>query len=126
MDSITIELYSLPSGKEPYTEWKSRLNKDVLVIVSSRLARLRGGNFGDCKSVGNGVCELKIPCGPGYRIYYGKKGKSIVILLCAGDKSTQKKDIKKAQEYWEDCSAKKQRGKNEKIQKLQRRSFQRS
>lgn len=103
MDSIEIELYALPTGKEPFTEWESRLGKDVQAIVSTRLARIRGGNFGDSKSVSNGVYELRIQYGPGYRIYYGKRGKTIVILLCGGDKSTQKKDIKKAKEFWEDC-----------------------
>ncbi len=103
MDSIEIELYALPSGKEPYIEWESKLNKDVQTITSVRLARLRGGNFGDSKPVGDGVFELRIHYGPGYRIYYGKKGKKIVILLCGGNKSTQKKDIKKAKLFWEDC-----------------------
>ena len=103
MDFIEIELYVLASGKEPYTDWELRLSKDVQAIISARLARVRGGNFGDCKSVGNGVYELRINYGPGYRIYYGKTGKKIVILLCGGDKSTQKKDIKRAKVFWEDC-----------------------
>jgi putative addiction module killer protein len=103
MDSITIELYALPSGKEPYTEWESRLSKDVQAIISTRLARIRGGNFGDSKSVSNGVYELRIKWGPGFRVYYGKRGRTVVILLCGGDKSTQKKDIKKAKAFWEDC-----------------------
>jgi putative addiction module killer protein len=104
MDPIEIELYALPSGKEPFTEWELRLGKDVQAIVSVRLARIRGGNFGDSKTVGDGVFELRIQYGPGYRIYYGKKGKTIVILLCGGDKSTQKKDIKRAKEFWEGCT----------------------
>lgn len=103
MIPIEIELYALSSGREPYAEWESRLNKDVQAIVSARLARIRGGNFGDTKSVSNGIYELRIHYGPGYRIYYGKRGKTIVILLCGGDKSSQKKDIKKAREFWEDC-----------------------
>jgi len=103
MDAIEIELYALPSGKEPYTEWESRLSRDVQAIVSTRLARIRGGNFGNRESVGSGVYELKIHYGPGYRIYYGMRGKTIVILLCGGDKSSQKKDIKKAKEFWEEC-----------------------
>ncbi|MBS0648122.1 MAG: type II toxin-antitoxin system RelE/ParE family toxin [Verrucomicrobia bacterium] len=103
MDCIEIELYALPSGKEPFTEWESRLSRDAQAIVSARLARIRSGNFGDSKSISNGVYELRIQYGPGYRIYYGKRGKTIVILLCGGDKSTQKRDIKKAKEFWEDC-----------------------
>ncbi len=115
MDSIEIEIYALPSGKEPYIEWESRLNRDMQAVVSARLARIRGGNFGDSKSICNGIYELRIKYGPGFRIYYGKRGKTVVILLCGGDKSTQKKDIKKAKEFWEDCLQGKARKKNEKI-----------
>lgn len=111
MDVIEIELYALPSGKEPFIEWESRLSKDMQATVSARLARIRAGNFGDSKPVSKGIYELSIHLGPGYRIYYGKRGKIIVILLCGGDKSTQKKDIKKAQEYWEDCVQSKTRRK---------------
>lgn len=111
MDHIEIELYASPSGKEPYTEWESRLSRDVQAIASTRLARIRGGNFGDSKAIGDGVFELRIHYGPGYRIYYGKKGQKIIILLCGGDKSTQKKDIKKAKLFWEDCLQSKSRGK---------------
>ena len=111
MDSIEIELYALPSGKEPFTEWETRLSKDVQAIVSTRLARIRGGNFGDSKSICNGIFELRISFGPGFRIYYGKRGKTIVILLCGGDKSTQKRDIKNAKAYWEDCLTSKRRRK---------------
>ena len=103
MDLIEIELYALPSGKEPYIVWESKLSKNVQAILSARLARLRSGNFGDSKSVGDGVYELRIQFGPGYRIYFGKKGQKIVLLLCGGDKSTQTKDIKKAKTFWEDC-----------------------
>lgn len=66
--------------------------------IVARINQIRGGNFGDHKSVSNGVSELRIHYGPGYRIYYTVRGKIIVILLCAGDKSSQSKDIKKAQE----------------------------
>ena len=72
-------------------------------MVSARIARIRGGNFGNSKSLGSGVFEFKIDYGPGYRIYYGKRGETVVILLCVGDKSTQKRDVKTAKEYWEDC-----------------------
>ena len=111
MDSITVELYALPSGKEPYTEWKRRLSKDTLAVITARIARLRNGNFGTCKPVGGGVYELKIYHGPGYRIYYGKKGETLVVLLCAGNKSTQSADIERAREYWKDCLRNKTRRK---------------
>lgn len=66
-----------------------------------RIARLRLGNLGDSKSVGQGVYELKVHFGPGYRIYYGLDGEKLVLLLCGGDKKTQKKDIEKAKAFWE-------------------------
>lgn len=67
-----------------------------------RLDRLRMGNFGDCKSISEGVCELRIHYGPGIRIYYGKIGKKVILLLCGGDKGSQTRDIIKAKEYLKD------------------------
>lgn len=68
--------------------------------IDARLARLRLGNFGDCKSLGGGIYELRIDVGPGFRIYFGRSGHQVVILLCGGDKSTQRADIKRARQYW--------------------------
>jgi putative addiction module killer protein len=101
MDYIEIELYQERSGKQPYLNWENGLSREVRAIVTARLARIRVGNFGDCKSF-EGINELRIHFGPGFRIYFGKKGRTVIILLCGGDKSTQKKDIKKAKEYWKD------------------------
>lgn len=61
--------------------------------IDIRIGRIRAGNFGDAKSVGDGVSELRIDYGPGYRVYYIRRGKVVVILLCGGDKRTQKQDI---------------------------------
>jgi len=61
------------------------------------------GNLGDCESVGEGVFELKIDLGPGYRLYFGQVGLTVVLLLIGGDKSTQNRDIGKAIKYWRDC-----------------------
>lgn len=68
--------------------------------IRVRLNRVRLGNFGDCKSVGGGVSELRVDYGPVYRIYFGKDGTKIIILLCGGSKKTQAKDIKLARHYW--------------------------
>lgn len=68
--------------------------------IRVRLNRVRLGNFGDCKSVGGGVSELRIRYGPGYRVYLGRKGNRLVILLYGGDKRTQSNDIALAQQYW--------------------------
>ncbi|MFI5334642.1 MAG: type II toxin-antitoxin system RelE/ParE family toxin [Chlamydiales bacterium] len=102
--SFDIEIYIAPSGKKPYVEWETNLPKNIRAIVTARLGRLRGGNFGDCKPLVNakGIYEMRIHIGPGYRIYYGKKKHAIVLLLCGGQKSTQSKDLKKAKEYWLD------------------------
>ena len=71
-------------------------------VIRARLDRLEAGNPGDHRSVGEGVQELRIDFGPGYRVYYGEEGSTIVIVLCGGDKSSQEKDVRKAQEYWAD------------------------
>ena len=73
--------------------------------VRTRINRLRLGNFGDHQPVGDGVCELRIDYGPGYRVYYGRDGAEIVILLIGGDKRTQDRDIETAKEYWADYQA---------------------
>jgi len=80
-----------------FSKWMIRL-KDIRgkVSIIRRIDRMRTGNFGDYKFIGNGIYELKITTGPGYRIYYIKKNSDIIILLIAGDKSTQDKDINKA------------------------------
>lgn len=71
-------------------------------MIRARLDRLQLGHLGNFRGVGNGVCELKIHHGPGYRIYFGLLGESRAVLLCGGDKSTQFNDIRKAQDYWTD------------------------
>jgi putative addiction module killer protein len=70
--------------------------------IQLRLDRVKLGNLGDYRSVGEGVFEFRIDYGPGYRIYFGQVGLTIVLLLCGGDKSTQEQDIRKAKEYWAD------------------------
>jgi len=96
-------LYQTASGKCPFDEWLSKLReKRTKATIDARLTRLRLGNFGVCRSVGQGVSELKIDFGPGYRVYFGRDRERIVVLLLGGAKSTQPKDIVKAHEYWTD------------------------
>lgn len=98
-----IEIYQGGRGKAPFEDWvRSILEIHTRSRIFTRLDRLKMGNFGDCKSVGDGVFELRIHCGPGYRIYFSRIGSRIILLLCAGDKGTQEKDIQKAKEYLED------------------------
>jgi len=98
-----IQVYITPEGKTPFEDWVNSLrDSQARAKIKIRLHRVEDGNFGDCKSVGEGVFELRIDYGTGYRVYFGQIGLTIVILLCGGDKSTQEKDIRKAQEYWQD------------------------
>ena len=84
-------------------EWFTSLpDEPTRARIRARLARVRLGNYGDHKSIGDGVYELRLCFGPGYRIYYAETGRIIVLLLCGGDKSTQKSDIQKAKNYWAD------------------------
>jgi putative addiction module killer protein len=85
---------------EPYTEWFLSLDSVTQKRIFTRITRLQVGNFGDCKQVERHIFELRCFFGSGYRIYFGKEGRNIVILLCGGDKGTQRKDINKAVQYW--------------------------
>ena len=96
-------LYRLQSGRCPFEEWLESMRDRVgRAKIRARIARVRVGNLGKCEPVGAGLFELKIDFGPGYRVYFGEVGETIVILLCGGDKSTQTKDIKEAHDYWAD------------------------
>jgi putative addiction module killer protein len=85
-----------------FTKWLAALNDQrARLQIVRRISRVAAGNFGDAKSVGGAVNELRIDHGPGYRVYYTRRGKAVVILLCGGDKRTQSKDIRKAKEIAE-------------------------
>lgn len=101
-----IEIYVTKSGKTPFIEWLEAFkDSSVRFRIKERLDRVALGNMGDHKYLGNGVSELRLDFGSGYRIYFGEENERIVLLLCAGDKSTQKKDIKRAMTYWVDYQA---------------------
>ena len=94
--------YVSENGRFPFQDWLDSLNDlKAKAIALGRLARLRGGNFGHSQPVGLGVFEQKIDYGPGYRLYYGRIGTRVILLLCGGDKSTQQKDIQTAHRYWQ-------------------------
>ena len=96
-----VRVYARLDGTEPFTNWlRSLRDGKTRGRIRQRIARVRLGNFGDARSVGDGVQEVRIPFGPGFRIYFGREGDSIVILLSGGDKSTQTRDIDRAKEYW--------------------------
>jgi putative addiction module killer protein len=99
----TVLAYIDERGKEPFTEWLESLKERKTVErIRVRLRRLESGLYGDCQSVGEGVSELRLFFGAGYRIYFGEDEGNIVILLCGGDKSSQSQDIKVAKIYWKD------------------------
>ncbi len=98
-----VRFYETFEGRSPFQDWIDGLKDErAIEIITIRIGRLRAGSFGDCRPVGGGVLELRVHYGPGYRIYLGPAGSALVILLCGGDKSTQAKDIRMAQRYWED------------------------
>jgi putative addiction module killer protein len=100
---MVVRRYVTKSGKDVFGEWLSGL-KDVRARakIVARIDRIAAENFGDCKSLGNGLFELRIDWGPGYRIYYALVGRSVVLLLCGGDKRKQSADIERAIEYLAD------------------------
>jgi putative addiction module killer protein len=98
-----IRSYITADGRIPFDEWFNSLrDRKALVKIDARIRRVKDGNLGDCRSVGEGVFELRIDSGPGYRVYFGQAGATIVLLLCGGDKSTQDRDITQAKLYWAD------------------------
>jgi len=104
----TIDYYLTEKGEKPFRKWLDGL-RDISArnTIRIRLDRVRLGNLGDNRTVGKGVYELKVNHGPGYRVYYARDGKAIVLLLIGGDKSSQGKDIATAQEYWLDHTRRK-------------------
>jgi putative addiction module killer protein len=102
-ETIEIEMYVTPEGRMPFIDWYEAL-KDwpTKAKADVQLDRLRLGNKGNWKFVGQGVFELKINFGPGFRIYFTHYANKMVLLLCGGDKRSQRKDILKAQAYWAD------------------------
>ena|SRR5579872_6848593 len=97
--NIDVQYLEFDDGKSPYEEWEDNLDAVTRAAVRARMNRVRQGNFGDCKPADK-IFELRIDHGPGYRIYFGKLKDTVVILLCGGEKRSQKRDIKKANVYW--------------------------
>lgn len=88
---------------EIFSTWARKLpDESAKARVQARIVRLETGNFGDVSPVGNGISELRIHYGPGYRVYFGVRGKYVVLLLCGGNKNTQKQDILRAKQLFEE------------------------
>ena len=100
---IEIFRYQRVNGEEPFTEWlQSVRDKVAQARIRIRLRQVEAGNMGDCEPVGEGVTELRVHVGAGYRVYCGQHGKTMVVLLCGGNKASQAADIKRAKAYWTD------------------------
>lgn len=98
-----LEIYETAEGKRPFVDWlESVKDKSIRYRIKERLDRVTLGNLGDYKVIKQGVSELRFTVGAGYRVYYAEEGSKIILLLCGGDKSSQKQDIKKAIAYWQD------------------------
>ena len=94
-------MYQTSGEREPFNEWLISIRDvETQARIRARLERLEDGNLGDCQSVGEGVFELRIHFGSGYRVYFGQVGNTIILLLCGGDKSSQRQDIERAKTYW--------------------------
>jgi putative addiction module killer protein len=98
-----IKVYVRLNGRSPFEEWISSLRDTrTKARVFTRIDRMRFGNFGDYKSVEQGVFELRIPYGPGLRVYFGLIGADVVLLIGGGDKASQARDIRFAQRCWKE------------------------
>ncbi len=106
---IEIKAYVDSSGRSAFASWFDRLNEPASYRVAAALIRLGQGNFSNVKSVGQGVLEYRINFGPGYRVYFGRDGEEIVILLGGGHKQRQDRDIEDAHVRWHDYKQRKPR-----------------
>ena len=99
--SREVLIYRTQEGKRPFADFLAKLkDRKAVAAILARLNRLELGAFGDVKLVGKGLLELRIHHGPGYRVYVGEDGERLVVVLCAGRKNNQQKDIGTAEKYW--------------------------
>jgi putative addiction module killer protein len=109
MTDVSILHYRTVEGRFPYREWvESIADKSARAAVLARVDRLAFGTFGDWKAVGEGVCELRVHVSAGYRVFFGRDGNTVVILLCGGMKRSQDADIRRARKYWKDYETRKE------------------
>jgi putative addiction module killer protein len=97
-----IRYYVALSGLQPFAAWFADLESVARAKVTRAIVRLEQGNFSNVKSVGGGVLEYRIDFGAGYRVYFGREGEALVILLIGGTKKRQQRDIDAAHSYWQD------------------------
>ncbi|HTG27173.1 MAG TPA: type II toxin-antitoxin system RelE/ParE family toxin [Methylomirabilota bacterium] len=109
-DMVQVREYLDHNGRSPFAAWTDRINREAAVKVAAALARMQQRNFSNAKGVGAGVYEYRIDFGPGYRIYFGKDGDRLVILVGGGTKKRQQEDIATAQARWQDYKERKGTG----------------
>jgi putative addiction module killer protein len=97
---FTVHEYIDAGGRSPFRAWLDDLDTATRARVQARILRFELGNLGDHKEVGAGVWEARLDFGPGYRVYFGRRGRDLVLLLIGGDKKSQKRDIDRAKEFW--------------------------
>jgi putative addiction module killer protein len=102
-----VVLYERQNGHSPFADWFDALDRQAAAKVTIAVERLRLGNFSSIKSVGSGVLECRIDWGPGYRLYFGRDGENLVILLIGGTKQRQGEDIARAKQHWADYKRRK-------------------
>jgi putative addiction module killer protein len=95
-----VREYVTSDGASPFRKWLAGLALETRARVQARVFRFETGNLGDHKTVGDGVWEARLDFGPGYRVYFAKTGRTVILLLVGGDKRSQKKDINQAKRYW--------------------------
>jgi putative addiction module killer protein len=99
---MELRTYRTDTGRAPFEDWFADLDKVAAARVSQALRHMRQGQFGNTKPVGGGVSEFRIDFGPGYRVYFGRDGQEIILLLTGGDKRRQQRDIDAAITFWQD------------------------
>lgn len=104
---VVIREYLDRLGRSPFERWFERLNDEAQARINVSLARVRNGNFSTMKAVGSGVLEMRLDFGAGYRVYCGKDGETLVILLGGGTKKRQQGDIATAQVLWQEYKKRK-------------------
>lgn len=107
---IVVVEYESENGQHPFTKWFSSLNVQAALKVRTTIARMESGNFSNVKTVGQGVSEYRLNYAAGYRIYFGKDGDKLVILLGGGTKKRQGRDIEAAQRHWKTYKTRKRKG----------------
>lgn len=106
---IEVVEYETEVGERPFSKWFESLNTPAALKVRTAIARMENGNLSHVEPVGEGVSECKVNFGPGYRIYFGRDGQSLMILVGGGTKKRQSRDIENAKRLWKDYRARKKR-----------------